>query len=407
MSQAAASARDEPDPRPLSRAAPARKRRLRFRLARPRRARGPRRRSQGRTEAREKPGPAPSAKPSPSRLRHRNCARVYSVDRDERHVYVAYEYVRAARCARPCGPACSTTAARSRPPPRCSTLSPTPTLDASSTATSSRRTSCSSRAATSRYACSTSGSRSMDDADTLTAAGDVPGTLAYIAPERLAGEEATGAADVWAVGVILWEALAGQQPFWSASPARDGRADRQRCPPLAAARPDLPRALTTPSTGARARPGAASRPEAPRAELRHSVDEAERRREQRPAASLSAIREAGQPRRARRRLRDRRDRAPALLSTGPRSASRPPPPWRACRPTRGLALALAVPILPAGNVSLGLALVYLPVAVVWLASSGAMPGTAFTSSPARCSPPSQRFRSCLVAEPRRGRLRRR
>src|ERR671933_194035 len=45
----------------------------------------------------------------------------------------------------------------------------------------------------------------------------VPGTLAYIAPERLAGEDATGAADVRAVGVKLWEALAGRHPFWNSS----------------------------------------------------------------------------------------------------------------------------------------------------------------------------------------------
>ena len=31
----------------------------------------------------------------------------------------------------------------------------------------------------------------FDEADTLTAVGDVPGTLAYIAPERLGGGEAT------------------------------------------------------------------------------------------------------------------------------------------------------------------------------------------------------------------------
>src|SRR5215210_6178953 len=38
------------------------------------------------------------------------------------------------------------------------------------------------------------------EAETLTAAGDVPGTLAYISPERLAGKEASFAADIWAVG---------------------------------------------------------------------------------------------------------------------------------------------------------------------------------------------------------------
>jgi serine/threonine protein kinase len=53
----------------------------------------------------------------------------------------------------------------------------------------------------------------FDGADTLTAVGDVPGTLAYIAPERLAGGEASAASDVWAVGVFLWEALANRHPF--------------------------------------------------------------------------------------------------------------------------------------------------------------------------------------------------
>src|SRR5262249_33075306 len=57
----------------------------------------------------------------------------------------------------------------------------------------------------------------MADAETLTEAGDVPGTLAYISPERLAGGEATPAADIWAVGVMLWEALAGRHPFWRGS----------------------------------------------------------------------------------------------------------------------------------------------------------------------------------------------
>src|SRR5437763_14932894 len=64
----------------------------------------------------------------------------------------------------------------------------------------------------------------MAEAETLTEAGDVPGTLAYISPERLVGGEATPAADVWAVGVRLWEALAGRDPFWRGSMLETARA---------------------------------------------------------------------------------------------------------------------------------------------------------------------------------------
>src|SRR5918994_1128200 len=81
------------------------------------------------------------------------------------------------------------------------------------------------------------------EAETLTAAGDVPGTLAYISPERLAGEEASYAADVWAVGVLLWEALVGYHPFWSASPIETAHKIEAGAPPLDSMRPDLPRAL--------------------------------------------------------------------------------------------------------------------------------------------------------------------
>ena len=61
---------------------------------------------------------------------------------------------------------------------------------ASSTATSSRRTCSSSTAPRSRSGCSTSGSRCWTEGETLTAVGDVPGTLAYISPERLKGRTA-------------------------------------------------------------------------------------------------------------------------------------------------------------------------------------------------------------------------
>src|SRR4029450_4916205 len=80
----------------------------------------------------------------------------------------------------------------------------------------------------------------MADADTLTAVGDVPGTLAYISPERLHGQEAGPPADVWAVGVLLWEALAGHHPFWRTSPRETGEEGKKGAAGVRVARPDLP-----------------------------------------------------------------------------------------------------------------------------------------------------------------------
>ena len=42
--------------------------------------------------------------------------------------------------------------------------------------------------------------------DEITATGDVRGTLAYLAPERFAGHSGSAATDVWALGVVLFEA---------------------------------------------------------------------------------------------------------------------------------------------------------------------------------------------------------
>ncbi|HEY2429304.1 MAG TPA: serine/threonine-protein kinase, partial [Acidimicrobiales bacterium] len=47
----------------------------------------------------------------------------------------------------------------------------------------------------------------------LTATGEVMGTPRYLAPERAAGEHASVASDLWAVGVMLYEALTGRPPF--------------------------------------------------------------------------------------------------------------------------------------------------------------------------------------------------
>ncbi|MFQ5779123.1 MAG: protein kinase, partial [Terriglobia bacterium] len=47
----------------------------------------------------------------------------------------------------------------------------------------------------------------------LTQVGAVMGTLPYMAPEQLRGQGADARSDVWALGVMLYEAVAGERPF--------------------------------------------------------------------------------------------------------------------------------------------------------------------------------------------------
>ncbi len=78
--------------------------------------------------------------------------------------------------------------------------------------------------------------------DALTRTGDVVGTLAYMAPEQAAGRGAGPPADVWALALVLYEALAGVNPVRGDNAAATARNLLHPVPPLARARPDLPRA---------------------------------------------------------------------------------------------------------------------------------------------------------------------
>jgi hypothetical protein len=53
----------------------------------------------------------------------------------------------------------------------------------------------------------------IDGASVITATGQLPGVPEYIAPERILGEEATAAADLWSVGIMLYGMVVGRTPF--------------------------------------------------------------------------------------------------------------------------------------------------------------------------------------------------
>jgi Protein kinase domain len=304
-------------------------------------------------------------------LRHENCLRALALARDARHVYIAYEYVpgltmrEAMRAGRLTDKDAVEAAAQI-----CDALAyahargivhrdvkPSNVLLAEGETLSVRLLDF--------------GLAMLPEAETLTAAGDVPGTLAYISPERLAGDNAGAPADVWAVGVLLWEALAGVHPFWNGSLHDTARSIKEGPPPLEEQRPDLPDALLV--AVARAT----------------SVDPSRRPTAERLAQELRGLRRrrsgngAAGPVAETRELPIRLASAGlAGLTAGWGAAVLPfyPAHWPIglaavatalafLSERAGLALALMVPIFPLANLSLGLAIVYAALALGWLALS--------------------------------------
>jgi serine/threonine-protein kinase len=77
-----------------------------------------------------------------------------------------------------------------------------------------------------------------------TRAGEIVGSMAYLSPERLASKPATVADDLYAVGVVGYEALAGRRPFPQEELGALAHAILHESPtPLGALRPDVPPAL--------------------------------------------------------------------------------------------------------------------------------------------------------------------
>ncbi len=89
------------------------------------------------------------------------------------------------------------------------------------------------------------GGASIAEEDALTRTGDVLGTLAYMAPEQSEGREVGEQADLYALALVLYEALSGVNPVRGPTPAATARRIGTRLEPLARRRRDLPRALTS------------------------------------------------------------------------------------------------------------------------------------------------------------------
>jgi len=79
-----------------------------------------------------------------------------------------------------------------------------------------------------------------------TRAGEIVGTMAYLSPDRLSSKPATVADDLYAVGVVGYEALTGGRPFPQKELVPLAHAIlHETPPPVTALRPDVPVALVS------------------------------------------------------------------------------------------------------------------------------------------------------------------
>jgi beta-lactam-binding protein with PASTA domain len=86
--------------------------------------------------------------------------------------------------------------------------------------------------------------RAFADARVSQAPGTVTGTVQYLAPEQIEGEQADPRTDLYATGIVLYELLTGQVPFTGeTSVAIAYKHLRERVPPPSTVNPAIPVAL--------------------------------------------------------------------------------------------------------------------------------------------------------------------
>lgn len=85
---------------------------------------------------------------------------------------------------------------------------------------------------------------SDDDPTDLTSANIMMGTAKYLSPEQVQGKELDGRADIYSLGLVLYECLAGEVPFRGENDQATAIARLQRDhTPLQNLRPDVPSAV--------------------------------------------------------------------------------------------------------------------------------------------------------------------